>query len=267
MDELKRRLVPTAQRAYRQTRFYREYFEREPDNLVEIPAISVADYQRAAGLLDCIVSREAMIGILPPYFKEASRFPFTIPEDEAELILRQRRIIRALNDLGIDLKASPRFLIVADERRGPFACELAKGIYWEGLQASITYLSGPSNDLKGEIERFEPDYLFLASGREFRGALGRQSSSTILVEHCSDRLIDDRVYPAMIYADEVDLIGSRPIGRPWYDYDADQLLLELDARSSLTLITKLRFTCFPLVRYGLGQFVPTVDDLNRRVTE
>jgi len=47
-----------------------------------------------------------MIGILPPYFRDASRFPFTVPEDEAELVLRQRRIVLALKDLGVEFGAS-----------------------------------------------------------------------------------------------------------------------------------------------------------------
>src|SRR5690242_20333222 len=119
-------LTAAAGKAFRLTGFYAGMYEAEPADASEIPYISSSDYHRAAGLLDCIVNREAIIGILPPYDRDASRFPFTVPEDEAELVLRQRRIVRAMKDLGVDFGASPRFLIVADRRRGPFACELAK---------------------------------------------------------------------------------------------------------------------------------------------
>src|SRR3954454_19350700 len=105
-------MIATAGRAFRLTRFYGETYEAEPADLSEIPYISASDYHRAAGLLDCVVDREAMVGILPPYSRDASRFPFTIPEDEAELVLRQRRIVRALKDVGVDFGTSPRFLIV-----------------------------------------------------------------------------------------------------------------------------------------------------------
>src|SRR3954454_21135450 len=141
-------LIAAAGKAFRQTRFYGEVYEAEPADVSEIPYVSASDYHRAAGLLDCVADREAMIGILPPYLKDASRFPFTVPEDEAELVLRQRRIVRAWKDLGVDFGASPRFLIVADGRRGPFACELAKGIYWEGSQASVSYLDGAGDELR-----------------------------------------------------------------------------------------------------------------------
>jgi hypothetical protein len=83
----------------------------------------------------------------------------------------------------------------------------------------------------------------------------------IVVEHCGDRPIDDREYPALLYADELDLIGSRAAGRAGYDYDAEQLLLEVDPASRHSHVSKLLFTCFPLVRYGLGQHVPTADAL------
>jgi hypothetical protein len=137
-------LTDTAGRAFRLTRFYAEVYEAEPVDASEIPFISDSDYQRAAGLLDCVVDRKAIAGILPPYYRDASRFPFTVPEDEAELVLRQRRIVRAMKHLGVDFGASPRFLIVADGRRGPFACELAKGFYWEGFQTSISFEIGVS---------------------------------------------------------------------------------------------------------------------------
>ena len=95
-------LTATAGKAFRLTRFYAELYEAEPAAAAGIPYISKADYHRAAGLLDCVVDREAIIGILPPYDRDASRFAFTVPEDEAELVLRQRRIVRAMKDLGVD---------------------------------------------------------------------------------------------------------------------------------------------------------------------
>jgi hypothetical protein len=257
MSDVEDALIATAGKAFRLTRFYGEVYEAEPADVSEIPYVSVSDYHRAAGLLDCVVDREAMIGILPPYFKDASRFPFTVPEDEAELVLRQRRIVRALHDLGVDFGASPRFLIVADGRRGPFACELAKGIYWEGFQASVSYLNGAGDDLRRDVAIHDPDYVVLTSSRHLRHSLERPRHTVILVEHCGDRPIDDLEYPSLLYADEVDLIGSRAAGRPGYDYDADQLLIEVAPASLLSHVSKLQFTCFPLVRYGLGQRVPT----------
>ncbi|MDB5348914.1 MAG: hypothetical protein JWN86_161, partial [Planctomycetota bacterium] len=90
--------------------------------------------------------------------------------------------------------------------------------------------------------------------------------TVMLVEHCGDRPIDDLEYPSLLYADEVDLIGSRAAGRPWYDYDAEQLLIEVDPASLLSHVSKLQFTCFPLVRYGLGQRLPTADAPKREAS-
>jgi hypothetical protein len=254
-------LTAAAGRAFRLTRFYAEVYEVEPADASAIPYISDSDYHRAAGLLDCVVDREAIIGILPPYYRDASRFPFTVPEDEAELVLRQRRIVRAMKDLGVDFGASPRFLIVADERRGPFACELAKGFYWEGFQTSITFGSGTGDELRQEVAIHDPDYVVLTSGRHLRHALAleRPRHTVWLVEHCGDPGVDGTDYPSLLYADGVDLIGSRVAGRTGYDYDPEQLLIEVDPASLLSHVSKLQFTCFPLVRYGLGRRVPTAD--------
>src|SRR5262249_23165987 len=102
MLEVEDALTTAAGRAFRLTRFYADVSEAEPADASEVAYISDADYHRADGLLDCVVDRAAIIGILPPYYRDASRFPFTVPEDEAELVLRQRRIIRAMKDLGVD---------------------------------------------------------------------------------------------------------------------------------------------------------------------
>lgn len=260
MFDVEAALVAAAARAFRLTRFYGELYEAEPADLSEIPYISAAEYHRATGLLDCVVDREALIGTLPPYFKDASRFPFVVPEDEAELVLRQRRIVRALQDLGVEFGASPRFLIVADGRRGPFACELAKAFYWEGFQSSIAYSNGTGDDLRWNVAMHAPDYVVLTSSRHLRHALERPPHTVMLIEHCGDPPIDDLEYPALLYADEVDFIGSRAAGRPAYDYDREQLLIEVDPVSLLSHVSKLQFTCFPLVRYGLGQRVATAAD-------
>ena len=252
-------LTAAAGKAFRLTRFYAEMYEAEPADASEIPYISDSDYHRAAGLLDCVVDREAIIGILPPYYRDASRFPFTVPEDEAELVLRQRRIVRAMKDLGVDFGASPRFLIVADGRRGPFACELAKGFYWEGFQTSISFRNGTGDELRQDVAMHDPDYVVLASGRHLRHALERPRHTVWLVEHCGDPPVDAPEYPSLLYADGVDLIGSRAAGRTGYDYDPEQLLIEVDPASLLSHVSKLQFTCFPLVRYGLGRRVPTAD--------
>lgn len=253
-------MISTARRALRLTRFYSELYEAEPTDVSKIPYVSNSDYHRAAGLLDCVVDREAIIGVLPPFYRDASRFPFTVPEDEAELVLRQRRIVRAMKDLGVDFSESPRFLIVADERRGPFACELAKGFYWEGFQTSISFCSGTGEELRKEVGLHDPDYVVLASGRHLRHALDRSKESVWFVEHCGDPPIDDFEYPSLLYADGVDLVGSRPIGRSGYDYDAEQLFLEVNPKSRLSHVSKLQFSCFPLVRYGLGRHVALIDD-------
>jgi len=252
-------LTATAGKAFRLTRFYAEVYGAEPADASEIPYISDSDYHRPAGLLDCVVDREAIIGILPPYYRDASRFPFTVPEDEAELVLRQRRIVRALKDLGVDFAASPRFLIVADGRRGPFACELAKGFYWEGFQSSISFRNGTDDELRQDVALLDPDYVVLTSGRHLRHALQRPRHTVWLVEHCGDPPVGGPEYPSLLYADGVDLIGSRAAGRTVYDHDPEQLLIEVDPASLLSHVSKLQFTCFPLVRYGLGRRVPTAD--------
>jgi hypothetical protein len=252
-------LTAATRKAFRLTRFYAELYEVEPTDASRIPYISDAHYHRAAGLLDCVVDREAIVGVLPPYYRDASRFPFTVPEDEAELVLRQRRIVRAMRHLGVDFRASPRFLIVADGRRGPFACELAKGFYWEGFQTSISFWAGTGDDLRREVAMHDADYVVLASGRHLRHTLERPRHTVWLVEHCGDPPVHEPDYPALLYADGVDLIGSRAAGQTGYDYDPEQLLIEVDRASRLSHISKLRFTCFPLVRYGLGRRVPTAD--------
>jgi hypothetical protein len=252
-------LTATAGRAFRLTRFYADVYEAEPPDASQIPYISESDYHRAAGVLDCVVDREAIIGVLPPYYRDASRFPFTAPEDEAELVLRQRRIVRAMKHLGVDFGASPRFLIVADGRRGPFACELAKGFYWEGFQTSISFRSGTGDELRQDVALHDPDYVVLTSGRHLRQALERPRHTVWLVERCGDPPVDGPEYPSLLYADGVDLIGSRAAGRTGYEYDPEQLLIEVDPASLLSHVSKLQFTCFPLVRYGLGRRVPTAD--------
>jgi hypothetical protein len=259
MSEGEDALTAAAVKAFRLTRFYAGVYEAEPTKAPEIPYISDSDYHRAAGLLDCVVDRESIIGILPPYYRDASRFPFTVPEDEAELVLRQRRIVRAMKDLGVDFGVSPRFLIVADGRRGPFACELAKGFYWEGFQTSISFGSGTGDELQQEVAIHDPDYVVLVSGRHLRHALERPRHTVWLVEHCGDPPVIGLEYPSLLYADGVDLIGSRAGGRAGYDHDAEQLLIEVDPASLLSHVSKLQFTCFPLVRYGLGRRVPTAD--------
>jgi hypothetical protein len=252
-------LTATAGKAFRLTRFYAEAYESEPVDASEIPYISDSDYHRADGLLDCVVDREAIIGILPPYYRDASRFPFTVPEDEAELVLRQRRIVRAMKDLGVNFGSSPRFLIVADGRRGPFACELAKGFYWEGFQTSISLQHGTGDELRQDVAMHNPDYVVLTSGRHLRHALERPRHTVWLVDHCNDPPGDSPDYPSLLYADGVDLIGSRAAGRTGYDHDSEQLLIEVDPASLLSHVSKLQFTCFPLVRYGLGRRVPMAD--------
>lgn len=251
-------LTATAGKAFRTTRFYADAYEVEPADTSAIPFLSESDYHRASGLLDCVVEREAIIGVLPPYCRDASRFPFAVPEDEPELILRQRRIVRAMNDLGVDFAASPRFLIVADGRRGPFACELAKGFYWEGFQTSISFWNGTGDALNQEIAVHDPDFVVMVSGRHHRHSLERPAHTIWLVEHCGDTHIEDFRYPSLLYADGVDLIGSRAAGRTVYDYDSEQLLIEDDPSTRLSHVSKLQFTCFPLVRYSLGQRVPTI---------
>lgn len=250
-------LTATAGKAFRGTRFYAEVYEAEPADASQVPYLSQSDYHRAAGLLDCVVDREAIIGILPPYYRDASRFPFTVPEDESELVLRQRRIVRAMKDLGVAPGDSPRFLIVTDGRRGPFACELAKGFYWEGMQTSIAFDVKTAEELRQEVARHDPDYVVLVSNRHLRPALERPQRTVWLVEHCGDPPIDGPGYPSLLYADGVDLVGSRAADRAGYDHDPEQLLLEVDPASRLSHVTKLQFTCFPLVRYSLGCRVPT----------
>lgn len=260
MLDVEAALNAAAGRAFRLTRFYADVYEGEPAVASEIPYISDSDYHRADGLLDCVVAREAIVGVLPPYYRDASRFPFTIPEDEAELVLRQRRIVRAMKDLGVDFGASPRFLIVTDARRGPFACELAKGFYWEGFQTSLSFQCGSEDELRQDVARHDPDYVVLVSGRRLRHALEQRPRHTVwLVERCGDPPLDAPEHPALLYADGVDLIGSRAAGRIGFDYDPEQLLIEVEPTSLHSHLSKLQFTCFPLVRYGLGRRVPTVE--------
>lgn len=254
--EPERDLLTVAREACQQTRFYNELYEVEPRETSEIPFISVSDYHRAHGILDCIVDREMMIGSIPPLHRNVSRFPFNIPEDEDELVWRQRRIVRAMHDIGVVMNSPQRFLIVADESRGPFACEISKGFYWEGHQGSLFYFNGEEVDLHQEIQHHHPDFVVLVSGQHLRNGIQQPRSSVVLVEHCSESLLHDIQYPALLYADEVDLIGSRPAGRFEFDHEDSQLLIEMNPTSGISHISKLQFSCFPLVRYNLGQTIP-----------
>ena len=251
--KVQKAFIEAAGKAFRTTRFFGLLYEREPACAAEIPFISESDYHRSAGLLDCVTDRTAIIGIMPPYWRDTSRLPVAVPEDEAELSLRQKRIVRAMNHLGVRFEKSPRFLIIADGRRGPFAAELAKGFYWEGFQTSICFHDGTGQDLRREVAAHEPDFVLMTSSRHQRHVLERPRDSVWIVESCSHSPIEDPSYPSLIFADGVDLIGSRRAGVPEYDYDDEQLLIEVNPTSGLSYITKLQFTCFPLIRFNLGR--------------
>ncbi len=250
-------VVKAAARAYRETRFYSDTYASEPTTLSEVSFLSGADFHRASGLLDCVINRDAIIGILPPFSRDASRLPFVVPEDEAELALRQRRIVRAFEDLGVEFSETPRFAIVADDRRGPFACEVAKGLYWEGLQTSMIHHNGSTDDLIRSVDELRPDFVVLTCARHLRNRLERPRKTVIIAEHCGDFSIEDLAFPALLYADGADLIGSRGAGRHWYDFDNDQLWLETNPLTGFSHVTKSRASCLPLVRYSLGRHVAT----------
>ena len=84
-------LLAAAKLAFRETSFYSHIYRSEPNDVSEIPFISLSAYHRAYGILDCIVDREAMIGVIPPFRRFAKKFPFSVPEDECELVLRQQQ--------------------------------------------------------------------------------------------------------------------------------------------------------------------------------
>jgi hypothetical protein len=260
------RLLDAACRAFHRTRFYHDLYEVEPVDDADIPYISSTAYHQAYGILDCIVDREQIVGVLPSYRRNVRRFPFTVVEDAAELVLRQRRIVRALEDIGVPEDGACRFLIIADDSRGPFACEVSKGLYWEGHQASIFYLNGVDEDLQREVRLHDPDYTVLTSGRHLRRIIERPTSSIVVVEHCDNRPIQDLNYPALLYADECDLIGSRAPGRAYFDYDDEQLLLERVPASRATCISTLAFSCFPFMRYALSVSIPTRNDRSGQAT-
>ncbi len=253
-------LVDAARRAFQLTRFYHDLYKVEPADETAIPYISSADYHRVHGILDCIAKRETITGVIPSFHRNVRRFPFNVVENEEELILRQRRIVRALKDIGVPEDHAVRFLIIADDSRGPFACELSKGLFWEGHQASIFYLNGIDTDLQREVNLHDPDYVVLTSGRHLRKLIDIPESSILLIEHSDHALIQDFNYPAWLYADEFDLIGSRALGRTYYDYDDKQLLLEREPGSRVTHISTLNFSCFPLIRYSSGLIIPTQND-------
>jgi hypothetical protein len=118
------------------------------------------------------------------------------------------------------------------------------------------YSDAVGDELQRKVEIHDPDYVVLISRRYSRCELARSRGTVLLAEHCGERRIDDLDFPSLLYADEVDLLGSRAAGRRAYDYDAEQLLIEVEPDSGLSHVTKLQFTCFPLVRYNLGQLVP-----------
>ena len=258
MPNVDEALTAAAGRAFRLTRFYANLYRTEPTNASEVPYLSASDFHQADGLLDCVADREAIIGILPPYERDAGRLPFAVPEDEAELVLRQRRIVRTMGDLGVRI-AVPSVLIVADGRGGPFASEVAKGFYWEGFQTSIVFGGGSADELRGRSTRLTPTTSCWPAADTFAMLLDRPPRTVWLVEDCGRPPIEcaraslaplrRRRGPHRFESGGPSRVRPRPRAIAHRGYP----------HSLLSHVTKLQFTCLPLVRFGLGRRVSTLE--------
>lgn len=247
------RLLQAAQRAYDRTTLYRLLYRDAPETEASIPFVSHTNYHRARGVVDCMTGEAEIVGAVPAYHRNVRRIPVNVVESEEEWILRQRRLVRALADLGIAVDG-PRysFLLIADDASGPFACELSKGLSWERHQASITYLAGSRRLLAADLAAYRPDIVVIVTPELSAARLPDCDARVVTVTHVERSLEPGLEGDEFVVCDELHVLGARPANDGTLYFDAAQLHLEVDPVSGLAAATTLDFDCFPLVRYSLG---------------
>jgi hypothetical protein len=252
-------LLETAQRAYETTRFYRRLYGALPTRTADVPFINDSSFFRAGGLIDCITDPTAMIWALMPFHRHGRRFPFSVVEDEYDQESRQFRMARAMAHVGIPVdRRDLRFLLIADEVCGPFACELCKGIAWEHHQASITYWTGDPETLNAALDAYQPDWLVQVCDAipERHWQAAARHSGAIRVARVEGLLEEKALASAWLFSDQLGVLGARRAGDLEWDMDPERILIETHPHSGLSHATTLDFSLFPFIRYGLGQVLP-----------
>lgn len=245
-----RTVLDAARDAYRRIGFYRDFYAVEPETPEDVPFISFVEYHHAAGVSDCIDANHPLVGYVPPYHRNVRRFPFAVVECQQDLEARQERIIRALEDIGIPSGCGKRFLVVTDDAHGPFACDLAVGLGWEYLPASIWYWNGHPEDLAEQLVAHAPDLVAWCLPESPMPLLDLEKTSVLLVHHL-DRPVPPPGLKTWLFTDEANLIASRPEDREVFDIDRTQFVVEVNPTSGLPHITTVKTRTMPLVRYGI----------------
>lgn len=240
-------MLQAAQTAYDHTAFYRMLYRERPKTPEDVPYITSTHYFRAEGTLDCIVPEVEISSVMPSFRRGFRRLSHTVVESDGDVDLRQERIRLALEDVGAAGKTDRRTLIVSDDANGPFACDLSTGLGWEGFPASIHYWNGDTRELRFQIQALNTDWLVWCLPFEAYGACGFPTERVILA-HCVDDPLPAWSGPFWLFADEVNLIGSRPAGRTALRVDRQQFYVENGpaGRPALTTLTR---ELFPLIRY------------------
>ena len=245
----------TAQSAFHKIQFYTELYEVCPETWNDVRFISRVQFQRARGILNCIDRTKNIAQVVPPYDRNVRRFPFTVVESAKDLQARQKRIVRALRDIGVQDGEILGFLLYADDGCGPFACDLSTGFAWEGHRASIAYFTGRREDIRFQIEAHQPDFIVWCLPYSPDQWVDLPADRVLCVLHM-DYPMPCPIYPGWLFADEVNLIGSRPVGREEFAIDKEQFYLEWDAITARPSLTTLSAEMLPLIRYCFDQPIP-----------
>lgn len=243
-------VLEAARDAYRRIRFYRDFYAVEPATPDDVPFISFVEFHHAAGITDCIDSGHPLVGCPPPYHRNVRRFPFTVVECQQDLEARQQRVVRALEDIGVPSGCGKRILVVTDDAHGPFACDLAVGLGWEHLPASIWYWNGYAEDLAQQLDAHAPELVAWCLPEIPTRLLDLEQTRVLLIHHL-DRPIPPPGLKTWLFTDEANLIASRPEDREVFDIDRTQFVVEVSPTSGLPHITTRRALTMPLVRYGI----------------
>jgi len=250
-------ILLAAQRAYAETDFYQLLYKNSPVDLNDIPFINHAHYHQAQGVLDCITDRSEVSGAFAAYHRNVRKFPFTVVESDTEQKHRHRRFIYSLEQIGVRLDSPKKFLLLADDSRGPFAGELATCLAWEHHQASITYIHGSKEQLSEDIRSYDPDYILNVSG--LPSDLDRfKANYEIITIHHVDYLIPE-VDQLLLACDEIGVFAFRKKTSDSFSYDRENLSIEINPASQLPAITTINFGISPFIRYCPAQDIINFD--------
>jgi hypothetical protein len=246
-------VLEAARLAWDQTWFYRHLYGTTPESLADVPFITPATYHRARGVHDCIVDRDDVCGYIPSYHRNQRRFPFNIVVDEVAESQAQDRLAGALTALAINGPA--RFLAVTDDTRGPFTCDLVKGLAWERHQASMVYdqdVPGAADERRRQLEALQPDYLIVVDQRRLPLWQALTDTPVIVIAHAHHNTACPPEHTAWLFTDELKLIATSAAGVAAFTPAAEHLIFETAPDTGQTHVTTTAFACLPLIRYHLG---------------